>query len=298
MAAYFNGTGMSTGVESPIEKFLELRKWEFVFWNKDVSQNEVHPMNNFVVLDIGYTVKGKLWSDIEQKNTHSVYSNEIKHFWQKLHVTKTNFLTKEKNKVAEWVWKDIKESLPKYARLNIWVIVLDLNDMWVKEFFLDGKNYFKVSTFLSKEAKPWDILSIWTKVMYTNGIKDSAWNEVMVTEEFVNWLKGIEASKYENRYILDIVNTWKQFEDKQILEDAAKELDEYFVKKQEQYNKWETDKAEEATDNKMYQPTEEQLWVEEVTEIFDAPEKTNITVAKVTTTWDGQTIVDWQVVPF
>ena len=293
--AYFNGTTESaSGIQSPIEKFLEYRKWEFSCWNKDVNLNEVHPMNNFVVLDIGYTVKGKLWSDLEQKNTHSIFSNEIKHFWQKLYVTEMNYLSKEKEVIAEWTWKQIKESIPSYAKINLWVIVLDLNDMWVKEFFLDGKNYFKVSTFLKDNATPWDILSIETKVMYTNGSKDKAWNEIMVTEDFVNWLKWIEASKYKNRYILDIKNSGTKFEDTEFLTNVSNELDKYFDKKNAQYTKWEVEEVK-VEENKLYQPTAEQLNNE--TTIEDAQEVFNIE-PEVTVDRNWPTLKDGIVIPF
>lgn len=292
--AYFNGTTESaSGIQSPIEKFLEYIKWEFSCWNKDVNLNEVHPMNNFVVLDIGYTVKGKLWSDLEQKNTHSIFSNEIKHFWQKLYVTEMNFLSKEKEVIAEWTWEQIKESIPSYAKINLWVIVLDLNDMWVKEFFLYGKNSFNVSKFLKDNATPWDILSIETKVMYTNGSKDKAWNEIMVTEDFVNWLKWIEASKYKNRYVLEIKNSGTKFEDTVLLTELSNQLDEYFKKKNEQYSKWEVEEVKK--ENKLYQPTTEQLnnetTVEDAQEIFDIEPE-----VKVDRNWP--TLRGWVEIPF
>lgn len=292
--AYFNNADTAFGTQSPIEKFLEYRKWDFSCWNKDVNLNETHPMNNFVVLDIGYTVKGKLWSDLEQKNTHSVYSNEIKHFWQKLYVTEMNFLSKQKEVIAEWTWKEIKESMPWYAKLNLWVIVLDLNDMLVKEFFLDGKNYFKVSTFLKDNATPWDILSIETKVMYTNGSKDAAWNEIMVTEDFVNWLKWIEASKYKNRYVLDIKNSGTKFEDNDLLTDVSNQLDEYFKKKNEQYSKWEVEEVKDTKEeNKFYQPTPEQV-TDEVT-VADI-EQTFVPKVKLENNWT--TLKGWVSIPF
>lgn len=265
--AYFNGTWISTGVESPIEKYLEFRKWQFQTWNKDEQKNEVHPMDNFVVIDLWYTIKWKLWSDIEQKNILSVYSNEIKHFWQKLTVTEVSFLDKEKRIIAEWTWKDIKNILPTYAKLNLAVIVLDLNDMWIKEFFLSGRNFYDVSNFILKKSEPWDILSIKVKIMYTNWIKDKNWDEILVDENYINSLKGIEASKYKNRYVLNIENTWNKFEDKEFLNQQAEILDEYFKNK---YWTWEIKEEEIKSDinDKMYKPTKEQLWLNDAEEVF------------------------------
>lgn len=255
--AFINGTDVQM-VESPIEKYLEFNKGQFQTWNKETKQNEIYPMDNFVVLDVEYTVKWKLWSDIEQKHVKLINSNAIKHFWQKLVVRDFNTITKDKGIVVEWVWKDIKPSLPSYAKLHIWVIVLDLNDMGIKEFFLSWQHFYNFSQFL-KTTKPWEILKLIPGTMYTNGTKDENGNEVLVTEEFVNGLKWVEASKYKNRYTLKAENTGKLFEDMETLLEVGKDLDAYNEKKQTMYG---DDTQEEVTIDDVqevfYQPNEEQ----------------------------------------
>lgn len=236
MCAYINNVREST--KCPVEVFLELKKWEFSCWNKDLWINQVHNIDNFIVLDIIYTIKWADWNDTLKKYTSKYFSNEVRKFDEDLYLIKMDFDNWVNNKelVLKWKWKnDIKPNIQKWVALNMWLIILDLNDLLVKEVFVSWNNFFKVSNFIRNVPVHTKLKFTSTK-MYSNWALDKNWNEVLVDESFVDTLKWSEAVKYKARYILDIVSLWNIYNEVDKLFDIIKGLDEYYEERKKYYS--------------------------------------------------------------
>jgi len=249
-------------IVTPIEKILEFKKWEFSCWNKETLQNDIHILDNFIILDVVYTVKWAVWNDSLNKYTSKFFSNEIRSFSEKLYLLKLDFNQWEmvKELIVKWNWKqNIKPVLPEWASLNMWLVIYDLNDKMIKEVFLSWNNFFKVSTFI-KWINPADILNFTSSTKYTNWSKDATNSEILVDETFVDGLKWTEAAKYKKRYVLDISNTWVKYEDATSIKDMADLLDELYIERKKYYLKAydNVDEIEEEKKPQYFQPTEKE----------------------------------------
>jgi len=267
-------------ITTPIEKFLEFKKWEFSCWNKETEQNDIYNLDNFIILDIVYTVKWAIWNDSLNKYTSKFYSNEIRTFSEKLYLIKMDFNWWEtfKDLIIKWNWKqNIKPILPEWVSLNIWLVIYDLNDKMIKEVFLSWNNFFKVSNFI-KWINPTDILKFNSSIKYANWIKDATNSEILVDEKFVDWLKGTEAAKYKKRYILEISNTWNKYEDTTNIKEMADLLDLFYIERKKYYLKAydNVDEIQEENKPQYFQPTEKQLNTEEVKKVFNVEENISI----------------------
>jgi hypothetical protein len=244
--AFANSERNSTS--SPIDKYLEYRKWVFSCWNKETSSNEVHELNNFIILDVVYTIKWAEWNDALNQYTSRYYSNEIREFKDKLYLIRMTFSNWQANKdlVISWQWKQhIKPVLPKWAALNLWLVIYDLNDKSVKEVFLQGNSFYKVSQFI-KWITSNNVLSFKSTVWYTDWKTDKDWNDIIVDEAYVDSLKWTEAAKYKKRYILDIENTWLTYDDNDDIQAMAWLIDEHYLAMKKAYiDKYDNWKVEE-----------------------------------------------------
>lgn len=272
--ALANGKSTASNNEAhcPIDKFLEFRKWNFSCWNKDVEQTEIHDLDNFIILDVWYTVKWAEWNDTLKQYTSRYFSNEIKDWKEKFYLIRTTFVNgkAEKELIKSGNWKsDIKPVLPTWAALHIWLTILDLNDWIVKEVFLSGNLFFKISTFI-KWVQPNEVCWFKHWVAYTKWAKDDKGNEIMVTEAFVDSLKWTEAAQYKKRYTLDIYKTWATHDDTLSISTLWDDLDKYFEAKRmyyvNTYDLWIEIKAEQT---KFFKLPEEEITAEDATMLFD-----------------------------
>lgn len=242
--------------------------------------NDIYNLNNFIILDVVYTIKWAIWNDSLNKYTSKFYSNEVRSFSEKLYLMKLDFNWWETTKelIVKWNWKqNIKPILPEWVSLNMWLVIYDLNDNMIKEIFLSWNNFFKVSNFI-KWITATDILKFNSSVKYTNWSKDSNNSEILVDEKFVDWLKWTEAAKYKKRYILDINNTWTKYEDTSSIKDMADLLDTFYIERKKYYLKAfdNIDEIQEEKKPQYFQPTEKQLNTEEVKKVFNVEEDISI----------------------
>lgn len=265
--ALANGRSPATtsSVSCPIQVFLDFQKWKFVNWDKDEQMNIEHDLNRVSLLDIWYTVKGKIWNDSTKTFTGSFYSNEIKSWDERLHVYHANYIWDwqvDKIKIAEWIWKsEVKNNLPDKANIYLALTLLDHSDNIVKEIFLSGNNFYKVSQSI-KETKSTDIISFTSETKFLG----SEWKkEIWKTQEEVDQMKWSEAMKFKPRYIVSVEKVWV-IEDQDII-DAINtfwnELDDWFDEKRKMYNTWDTQEEtssekEKPNQNKYAQLTSEQ----------------------------------------
>lgn len=234
----YNNRSSSKELKSPISVFLEYKKWEFVYYDKDSKENIKNNLDNFIILDYWYCIKGEEWDERVNKYTNRYYSNEIKDWWDRLYLIRMRFINweTEKTLINKWIWKtDIKPSLPKWCNLNLSLTILDLNDWIVKWLCLSWNNFFKVSKIIRENSKPESIFSFKTKTEYTDWSKDTNWNEVLVSEDYVDNLKWTQAAKYKKRYTLDMVNSLTCFDKVSEISNLYDELDNYFYEKTKSY---------------------------------------------------------------
>lgn len=257
----------TSSIDCPISHFLDYQKWELAHYDKDLKERIFHKLNNFSILDVGYTIKWQLWDDWIRKFTHSVYSNEIKFWDQKLHVYEIKFGEKlERTKIAEWNWKnEVKEHIPKYAAIHLAVTVLDHEDGLIKEFFLSWNNFYNVSQII-KDAKPEYLFKFVSETKYTDGTVDDKKNPIYISEAELDDMKWAQAAKYKPRYISILEKVWV-VEDPEVMSMIQwmwDELDQYFKEKAAQYNKnsheeFQANSNESATkEGAYYNPTEAQ----------------------------------------
>jgi hypothetical protein len=56
--AFGNGKrAVKDTVENPVKVFLDYQKGKLIAWDKEQSMNIEHPLNKFIILDIGYIFK-------------------------------------------------------------------------------------------------------------------------------------------------------------------------------------------------------------------------------------------------
>ena len=274
--AFINNTSTNT-VENPIDKYVDMKKWKFVSWNKDVSLEEEHTLDRFVILDKTYWVKGSDWSDILKKYTAKYFSNEIRDFKQKLFLVKISFWDawSKKDLLFNDTWKSIKDKKLEGVNINMFLIVLDLNDNKVKQISFQWNNFFIISNYI-KNINQWQIMWIDLLTKYTNWKSDKDWNEILVDEEFVDGLKWTEAATYKKKYIVVPFTAWEVYDGKELIS-LGEKLDKHYNEK-----------------NKYYATT---YWVEQCVE-NTSNDVTLKEVDEINNLFQDKILVDWVEIPF
>lgn len=197
---------------NPVQVFLKTYKTDFVERVKEKQDNIIHDLDNFLIVDIWYTLKWNVFDKTANKFTASYTSNEIKDWNEPLYVVKHTFLSSwsVSDLVLKWYrTTDIKENIKWKASLHLAITILDLNDWMLKEIFLSWKNFWTAMDFL-KEADPNEVCSIkWVMEFENTETKER------ISEEELNKLKWIEAQKYSARYMFNITWTWVQATEEQ-----------------------------------------------------------------------------------
>ena len=259
-------------VENPVKVFLDYQKGKLITWDKEQKMNVEHPLNKFIILDIGYTFKWKERNETLRNFVSQHNSNEIKDWDQTLHIIKMVFVNKEaiKDLVISWTWAQIKEEVKWKWNIHLALTVLDLDDWIVKEFFISWTNFFNVSSAI-KNFWHKDILSFESKTTYErdktkeeialeklNNTYDEKKKKVEITLEQLNELKWIEASKYKARYNCIVVNTWETIEEdiEKLANETSDWIDAYHEHVTEYYTRtyWISDSnwVAEQTEQKQY----------------------------------------------
>lgn len=198
---------------NPVVKFLDWKGKDsdgyFTYWDNESKENIKFDFNKFVIVDLWYTIKW--YSNTREK---WIYSNEIKHFGSKLRVMESGdrWLT-----VCEWIYKDIKDTIEaEWAKLHMWVTVMNLNTGELMEFFVKWNAYFNFNTNIVKEVQrvQWE----WNPVVieYTGAelVKGKAFNynepTFKVTEEII----GDDNMDTFNKYCEDVDTYYSKLKDK------------------------------------------------------------------------------------
>jgi len=259
MAKLWSYKAQSATIENPVtrENYLENIKGQLWHWNKETKQNDFTVLNNFIILAVWFTVKGKVWNDSIKSYTNTYYSNEIRDFSETVYAIDMTFNPTTKKLVAKWNWKtDVKPHMPQWVWITSMITVLDLNDWIVKAFTVSASQYFWPTWLwaIINWFNPEDRLSYTITKMYTNGTKDKDGNENMITESQLDDMKGSEASWYKNRYISNISLVWPATEEQiNSAETIMDSIDEYYNSSKAYYNKtyWEGEVKKEWTYAKL-----------------------------------------------
>ena len=281
----------TTTVASDTDKldceFLEFSKGEFVKWNKEKKQNDVYKLDNFIILDIWYTIKWKVWNDSMNKYTAAYFSNEIREYSEPLYLIKSTFVewTALKDLKAKWTWTDLKQIKPTEASLNIIIYIFDLNDNKLKAFTLSWANFFDISNRIKWYHNDlWDTFwksrfKLVNKTLFTKWDKNKEWKEILFTEKELDKLSKLELVGIKKRYKVELEYIWTRISDKEVedlwLMEISKEIDRYYQSRKEYYAKtyWVIDKKE---NNYIKLKEKEEEWTKEVQDIKKDRKHTNI----------------------
>ena len=205
-------------VENPIKIFLENVKWQLWIWNKEKKQNDFHTLDKFLVLNIWYTIKWQVWDDSIKKYTATYYSNEISSFNETFYAIEMTFWADKKTYkklISKWVWQldkqakiGVKFDVPTGIGLKVGIIVLDLNDWLVKEFFVWISDYINNIQQELKNATPSTVWGYELGHRYTNWTKVDD-KEVFITEAELDSMKWWRTGSYENVYLNEYLPTFR-----------------------------------------------------------------------------------------
>ena len=259
--------------------FLEFSKWEFVKFNKIKKQNDVYNLDNFVILDIWYNIKWKIWNDSMNKYTAAYFSNEIKNYSEPLYLVKSIFHEKKASfsLIAKWFWENLKLNMPTEANLNIVIYIYDLNNNRLLSFSLSWMNFYNMTNKIKKYNKElwgefWE--DFWkckfrlvNKTFFTKWDKDEKWKEILLTEKELDNLSKLELVDIKKRYKTELEYLWEKISDKEIedlwLIEIAEDIDRYYKSRKAYYIKtyWIVEKEED-----KYAKLEQEQWTKQIKE--------------------------------
>jgi len=244
-------------VECPINLFLENIKGKLGTWNKEKKENDFYQLDNFIILNVWYTIKGQVWDDSIKKYTATYFSNEVHSFNETFYAIEMTFSDGKafKKLSAKWLWNDreepsesVKPKMPAWIWLKVWVTVLDLDDWLVKELFIWISDFINNIQPVLKEANPNNKYKFEIAKAYTNGTKVDG-KEVFITEAELDKLKWSEAAQYKNRYVSTLTVLSVASDDEVATAESKLDLlDAYLVSKKSYYKRTYGDWAESKED--------------------------------------------------
>lgn len=125
-----------------ITKRLEFsgKTGKFTYWDKEAAEKKEEVVDEFVLLNTGYRVKG-----FDTANESSIYSNEIQHMWKESFVVKSSKL----GVIASGKYSDIKETiLVAWAKLHVSATIMLHGE--VVNLVLKGTAYYQFEEAIKK----------------------------------------------------------------------------------------------------------------------------------------------------